>query len=59
MGSQGPPARLKIAPPPVICAEAHRAVAPAVVACSEVLADQQTDDWCSYMWCGECEPSII
>jgi hypothetical protein len=40
-------------------AEAHQAVAPVAVTHSEVLADQQADNWCSCVRCDECEPSII
>jgi hypothetical protein len=38
---------------------AHRVVTPRGVANSGVPADQRADGQCSYMWYGECEPSII
>jgi hypothetical protein len=44
LGPQGPPARSQKAPPPVIRAEACRAMAPVVVAHSEVPADQRVHD---------------
>jgi hypothetical protein len=59
LGSQEPPALSQKAPPLVMRAKAHQAVIPRGVAHSEVLADQRVDSWCSCVWYGECEPSII
>jgi hypothetical protein len=59
LDSQGLPALSQNVPPPVMHVEVCRAVTPGAVACFEVPADQQVDDRCSCMRCGECEPSII
>jgi hypothetical protein len=39
--------------------DVRQAVTPRAVAHFEVIADQQAVGWCSCMWYGECEPSII
>jgi hypothetical protein len=43
----------------MIHAEEHRAISSVVVAHSKELADQRADDRCSFVRCGQCEPSII
>jgi hypothetical protein len=59
LGSQGPPDLSQKAPPPLMCAAAHRSVTPGAVAHSEVPVDQWANSRCSCVRCGECEPSII
>jgi hypothetical protein len=59
LGSPVPSTQSQKAPPPEICAAVHRAVAPMIVARSEVPADQRVDDRCSCVQYDEYEPSII
>jgi hypothetical protein len=59
LGSQEPPALSQKVPLLVMPLAVHRAVTPGVVARSEVPADQWVVGWCSCVWYGECEPSII
>jgi hypothetical protein len=59
LDSQGPPALSQKVPPPVMHVVVCQAVTPGAVARFKVPADQQANDQCSCMWCGECEPSII